>query len=126
LIPGTVKSLGGEIVTLDTAFGMLSGERHAGLTVGAGASLVLPAEAVDILPGTISADEARQTYGTNLIPCKVTRAQLIGHILQMAVELPNGDVIAVEGHADKYRGQFSTGAQAFVAWRAERSTVIKQ
>lgn len=124
LIPGKVTQLGGAVV-LDTAFGPLSGEMNDLLVLGDQASLVLPAEAVDILPATVAMDEARKSYGTNLIPCQVTRAQLIGHILQMAMQLPNGDVIAVEGHADKYRGQFAAGAQAFVAWRADRSTVVQ-
>ncbi len=124
LIPGTITQLNAGEVVLQTAFGPLMGEKNEMLAVGDNASLVLPAESVDILPADIS-EAARQDYGTNLIPCKVTRAQLIGHILQMAMELPNGDVIAVEGHADKYRGQFAAGAQAFVAWRAARSTVIK-
>lgn len=124
LIPGTITQLNAGEVVLQTAFGPLMGEKNDMLAVGDHASLVLPAESVDILPADIS-EAARQDYGTNLIPCKVTRAQLIGHILQMAMELPNGDVIAVEGHADKYRGQFAAGAQAFVAWRAARSTVIK-
>ncbi len=125
LIPGVVKDLAGEGVTLDTAFGILTGEKHDRLAVGDKASLILPAESVDILPASVSPEEARKTYGTNMIPCQITRAQLIGHILQMAVQLPNGDVIAVEGHADKYRGQFAAGAQGFVAWQAPRSTVIK-
>ncbi len=125
LIPGKVTQLGGGEVVLDTAFGPLSGEKNDMLSIGDQASLVLPAEAVDILPANIPLDEARKAYGTNLIPCKVTRAQLVGHILQMAMDLPNGDIIAVEGHADKYRGQFAAGAQAFVAWRADRSTVIQ-
>ena len=125
LIPGVVKDLSGEGVTLDTAFGTLTGEKHDRLATGDKASLILPAEAVDILPADVAPEQARQTYGTNMIPCKITRAQLIGHILQMAVQLPNGDMIAVEGHADKYRGQFAAGAQAFVAWQAPRSTVIK-
>jgi putative spermidine/putrescine transport system ATP-binding protein/spermidine/putrescine transport system ATP-binding protein len=124
LIRGTITQLNAGEVVLQTAFGPLMGEKNDMLAVGDHASLVLPAESVDILPADIS-EAARQDYGTNLIPCKVTRAQLIGHILQMAMELPNGDVIAVEGHADKYRGQFAAGAQAFVAWRAARSTVIK-
>ena len=110
---------------LDTAFGILTGEKHDRLALGDQASLILPAESVDILPADVSPEEARKTYGTNMIPCQITRAQLIGHILQMAVQLPNGDIIAVEGHADKYRGQFAAGAQGFVAWQALRSTVIK-
>ena len=125
LIPGVVKDLKGEGVTLDTAFGILTGEKHDRLALGDQASLILPAESVDILPADVSPEEARKTYGTNMIPCQITRAQLIGHILQMAVQLPNGDIIAVEGHADKYRGQFAAGAQGFVAWQAMRSTVIK-
>jgi ABC-type Fe3+/spermidine/putrescine transport system ATPase subunit len=124
LIPGKITHLNANEVVLETAFGALSGEKNDLLAVGDQASLVLPAESVDILPANVS-EAARKDYGTNLIPCKVTRAQLIGHILQMAMELPNGDVIAVEGHADKYRGQFTAGVQAFVAWRAARSTVIK-
>ena len=125
LIPGVVKDLKGEGVTLDTAFGILTGEKHDRLALGDQASLILPAESVDILPADVSPEEARKTYGTNMIPCQIIRAQLIGHILQMAVQLPNGDIIAVEGHADKYRGQFAAGAQGFVAWQAMRSTVIK-
>ena len=127
LIPGTVKLTGTDTVTLDTAFGLLSGEKPATpLTTGDAASIVLPAEAVDILSGAVAPEEAKRTYGSNLIQCRITRAQLIGHILQMAVTLPNGDVIAIEGHADKYRGQFSAGDAAYVAWQAARSTVIKQ
>ena len=127
LIPGKVSLLGEATVALDTAFGILSGEKPAApVTIGDAASIVLPAEAVDIVPGSVAPAEARQTYGTNLIPCQITRAQLIGHILQMAVTLPNGDVIAIEGHADKYRGRFSAGDSAYVAWQAARSTVIKQ
>jgi ABC-type Fe3+/spermidine/putrescine transport system ATPase subunit len=124
LIPGKITHLSAGEVVLETAFGPLSGEKNDLLAIGDHASLVLPAESVDILPADVS-EATRQDYGTNLIPCKVTRAQLIGHILQMAMELPNGDVIAVEGHADKYRGQFAAGVTAFVAWRAARSTVIK-
>jgi len=124
LIPGKIMHLNEDEVVLETAFGPLSGEKNDMLAVGDQASLVLPAESVDILPADIS-EAGRRDYGSNLIPSKVTRAQLIGHILQMAMELPNGDVITVEGHVDKYRGQFVAGVQAFVAWRASRSTVIK-
>ena len=126
LIPGTVLSAGTETMVLDTAFGSLTGERPSGAAVATGTqvSIVLPAEAVDILPGTTPQDEARQTYGPNLISCRISRVQLVGHILQMAVELPNGETFSIEGHADKYRGRLSAGDSAFVAWRPDRSTVI--
>ena len=126
LIPGTVRSAGTDTLVLETAFGLLTGERPAGISAatGAQASIVLPAEAVDILPGTTPEAEARQTYGTNLISCRITRSQLVGHILQMAVELPNGETFGIEGHADKYAGRLASGDAAFVAWRPARSTVI--
>ncbi len=125
LIPGTVQAVNADTLVMDTAFGPLTGERPASaVAVGSKASIVLPAEAVDIVPGTTPEAEARATYGTNLIACQITRMQLIGHILQMAVKLPNGETFSIEGHADKYRGMLQAGDAAYVAWLPARSTVI--
>ena len=128
LIPGTVQSTDAETLVLDTAFGPLTVERPAGAaaSVGTKASIVLPAEAVDILPGTTPEAEVRRTYGTNVISCQITRMQLIGHILQMVVKLPNGESFSLEGHADKYGGKLRAGDAAFVAWLPARSTLIVQ
>ncbi|MDR5651530.1 ABC transporter ATP-binding protein [Ruixingdingia sedimenti] len=124
LIPGTLRAVEGEVATLDTAFGALAGMRPPGQpAAGAAVSLVLPAEAVDILPGTATEAE-RAAYGTNLIPCRIERLQLIGHILQIAVRLPNDELVNLEGHADKYGGRLHAGTPGFVAWQPERATVI--
>ena len=128
LIPGTVRGADAATLILDKAFGPLAGERPAGADVpaGAAASIVLPAEAVDILPGTAPEAEIRATYGLNAIRCRITRQQRIGHIMQMAVELPNGESINIEGHTDKYTARLAGGDAVFIAWNAARSTVIVQ
>ena len=126
LIPGTVRGVDAATLTLDTPFGPLAGSRPAGVAAAAGtaASIVLPAEAVDILPASTPAEQAAQIYGPNVLRCKITRQQLVGHIMQMVVELPNGEPINIEGHADKYTGRQAAGDDVFVAWVAARSTVI--
>ena len=125
LIPGTVRSVGPDAVTLQTAFGMLAGVWHgAAPASGSAASLVLPAEAVDILPASASQAAAQGGYGTNTIACTISRVQMIGHILQMVVQLPNGDAINIEGHADKYRDALTMGDKVLLAWQAQRATVI--
>lgn len=126
LIPGTLRAASADELTVDTAFGPLSGANLAHVTPSAGtaASIVLPAEAVDVLPGSTPEAERRAAYGLNTVPCKITKLQLIGHILQIGLELPNGEAINIEGHADKYRGKINAGEPGFVAWKAAGATVI--
>lgn len=125
LIPGKVWQVQAETLVLDTAFGRLSGARPSvAVALGMQASLVLPAEAVDILPGGTPSAEVSAEYGGNLIACRINRVQLIGHILQMSVELPNGESFGIEGHADKYAGRMRAGESAYVAWHPARATMI--
>lgn len=125
LIPGTVRQVSGDTVTLQTDFGPLMGTQHVDvMQTGTAASLVLPAEAVDILTADTNPEAARGTYGGNVIPCKVSQVQLVGHILQMVVALPNGTAINIEGHTDKYPTKFTAGDAVFVAWQAGRASVI--
>ena len=125
IIPGTVKSSSAEETALDTAFGILSGsgldQRAA---PGARASLVLPAESVDVLPVTATNAEMEKAYGNCSINGSITRLQQFGHLVQMAVTLPNGQSIGIEGHADKYGGRFAAGDKALIAWKASGATVI--
>ncbi len=124
LIPGTVKLTSGEIVTLDTPYGALIGSSQSELTVGSNANLVLPAEAVDLLPAETSKAQITKNYGGGSILVKVQRIQQIGHIVQMNVQLGEGRSIGLEGHADKYGGRFAAGDPALVAWRKDGATVI--
>jgi len=124
IIPGTVRGSAEGIATLDTAFGPLAGQAPQGTvaTPGAAASLVLPAESVTILPAAEAA--GAPSPGACAMPCRVTRLQLVGHILTITVTLPNGDSVAIEGHVDKYRDRLSEGAEALVSWPASGATVI--
>lgn len=126
IIPGTVQQVKGEVVTLDTAFAALSGTNRAGHTARAGdkMSIVLPAEAVDLVPSDVDAAKIRADFGSNTIPCTIERLQIVGHIMQMIVRLENGETLDVEGHVDKYRDRLRSGGTAFVAWRSAAATLI--
>ena len=127
IIPGIVKSSNAEETALETAFGILSGAavKHT-VATGAKASLVLPAESVDVQPMTATTAEMEKAYGNCSITGSITRLQQIGHLVQMAVTLPNGQSIGIEGHADKYGGRFAAGDKARIAWKASGATVILQ
>jgi len=127
LINGTVRSVSDGAVTVDTPYGPLVAERPAKpASTGAAASIVLPAEAMQVLPATMAEGEIRAKHGVNLLPCTITRQQLVGHILQIGMTLPSGEAVSLEGHADKYRDSLTTGAGAFVAWNPSDATLIVQ
>jgi len=124
LIAGVVKSCSDGTATLDTPFGQLAGAAVKPLAVGATASLVLPAESIDVVAGGEGMVEARTHYSGCVIPVAITRLQQVGHLVQMAVSLPNGDQVQLEGHADKYGGRFASGENACIAWKPQGATVI--
>lgn len=124
LIPGTVKISTGNMVTLDTPYGELLGTSQSGIGTGFRANLVLPAEAVDLLPAKTGKAEIAMNYSGGSIAVKVQHIQKIGHIVQMDVQLGEGRSIRLEGHAEKYGGRFVVGDDALVAWRKDGGTVI--
>ena len=124
LIPGTVKLTSGDIVTLDTPYGALIGASQNAMAVGSKANLVLPAEAVDLLPANTTKAQISKNYGGGSVAVKVQRIQKIGHIVQMDVQLGEGRSMGLEGHADKYGGRFTAGDTALVAWRKDGASVI--
>ena len=125
LISGTARATVGGQIQVDSAFGPLVALQHgAAVQPGAAVSIVLPAEAMNVLPGTMSEAEARAAHGANVIPCQINRLQLVGHIMQIALTFPNGDAVTLEGHADKYRGLLVAGASGYVSWSPEGATLI--
>ena len=125
IIPGTVRSSSDSEIAVETAFGILSGASGGQAAApGSKASLVLPAEAVDVVPAKTSEADRRKAYGGCTIAGTVSRLQQIGHIVQMSVALPTGEPIAIEGHADKYGGRFAARDDVFLAWKAAGATVI--
>jgi ABC-type Fe3+/spermidine/putrescine transport system ATPase subunit len=125
IIPGTILQASGDKAVLDTPYGPLAGLFHGtSAPAGAKASLVLPAEAVDILPaGTPAADLARD-YPNGAIPGQIARLSQVAHIMQMGVSLAGGESIATDGHADKYGGRFAVDDKVFIAWKASGASVI--
>lgn len=127
LISGSVRSVSGAQITLDTAFGPLTADAPVSVpTIGRPASIVLPAEAMHVLPAALPEAEIREKGGSNMVPCTITRLQLVGHILQIGLVLPNGEAVTLEGHADKYRDTLSAGSPAVVAWQPSDATLIVQ
>jgi ABC-type Fe3+/spermidine/putrescine transport system ATPase subunit len=124
LIPGTVCASDGASITVDTPYGALMGSSLTGAAAGGKAHLVLPAEAIDLLPAKTPKADLTAAYGTCAIPVTVGRIQQIGHILQMDVQLSEGRTIGLEGHADKYGGRFAAGDAAIIAWKKDGATVI--
>ncbi len=122
LIAGTVRSSADGLAAVDTPFGTLSGTAPSPLADGRKASLVLPAEAIDVIPA--SAADTHKAYSGCVIPVSITRLQQIGHLVQMNVSLPNGDSIGLEGHADKYGGRFAVGELVHIGWKPAGATVI--
>jgi ABC-type Fe3+/spermidine/putrescine transport system ATPase subunit len=128
ILPGVVKAQQGDHVLLETAFGTLGGTNRAGVDAhqGRSMSIILPAEAVDLLPSDIPPEEVQARFGTNAIPCMIERLQIVGHIMHMIVRFSDGQQINVEGHVDKYRDRLTAGGSAFVAWKSDNATVIDQ
>ena len=125
LIAGTVRATEGAVTTVETAFGPLQAATPAApVASGAKASIVLPAEAIHVLPGTTPEGDLRAAYGTNAIPCTINRLQLVGHILQIGLTLPSGETVSLEGHSDKYRNTLSAGSAGFVTWNPADVTLI--
>lgn len=126
ILPGTVLQKTDNIVTLQTAFGPLAGASFGGTDahIGRDMSIVLPAEAVDLLPDDMAEADMRASFGSNLIPCTIDRLQIVGHIMNMDARFDDGRKIKVEGHVDKYRDRLKAGGKAFVAWKSANATVI--
>ncbi len=121
LIPGNVKATADGIASVDTPFGPLSGVAPKPLANGSKASLVLPAESIDVVSAQ---GETDKVYSGCVIPVSITRLQQVGHIVQMSVSLSNGESIGLEGHADKYGGRFAVGEKVNLAWKPAAATVI--
>ena len=126
LISGRVAASHGGGVTLDTAFGMLMGSADEQTpAVGDAASLAVPAEAIDVLPLQSARETVVETYGGPPIKAHIESIQQVGHIVQIAAAISAEASVLVESHADKYVGQFTAGAEVWLAWRRDAATLIR-
>ena len=124
LIPGKVITSENGLFRLDTAHGEITGACSKSLRAGEPASVAIPAEAIDVLPGSTSDDYFAQTYGGRPVVGRVESLQQVGHIVQLAIDIGAGDPIVVEGTADKYAGRFRANDEVRLAWKREIATLI--
>ena len=125
LISCTALTTSASTALIETAFGTLEAMAPATAIIpGTAASIVLPAEAMQVLPHTASEAEMRAAYGPNVIPCEISRLQVVGHLMQIGLTLSSGEVVSLEGHAEKYRDALKAGTMGFVAWKASDATTI--
>jgi putative spermidine/putrescine transport system ATP-binding protein/spermidine/putrescine transport system ATP-binding protein len=105
---------------LDTPLGRLTGTVNGDLVQGAAAKIVIPAEAIDIAGPSESPARVHNT-----LPARLLRADLVGHINHLAMELPNGRAITLEAHAEKYaRDGLAAGRELRLTWAPSQATVI--
>ena len=111
---------------LDTAFGELVGASRVAMQRGSAASLAVPAEAIDVLPGSTPLNYFPEIYGGNPVKGTVESIQQVGHIIQLVIILGGVQPIVVEGHADKYAGRFQEGEEVLLAWKTDAATLISR
>lgn len=129
ILDGKLSEIGGAEGVLDTGFGPLRGTLNdPGLQVGASASIVVPAEAIDVHPGSGGDAQAiAGTYGGNLIRGRVAEATLVGHTVSMTVRFENGSSLQVDSHVSKYADELTQrDAPVLVGWTPNEATVIRQ
>jgi ABC-type Fe3+/spermidine/putrescine transport system ATPase subunit len=126
IFKGAVKGVEQGLAAVETPHGVLTGHSNGQLTSGALASIVIPAEAMEVyLQDSGKRSEIAQQSGGNVIDAKIRSFDVVGHISHFSAALPDGRTVALEAHSDKYpRGLFSEDADIMLTWKPERATVI--
>jgi putative spermidine/putrescine transport system ATP-binding protein/spermidine/putrescine transport system ATP-binding protein len=116
IIDGTVTANAGAEAVLDTPLGRLTGTRNGDLVPGTAAKIIVPAEAIDI---------AAAGQGVNSIAARLLRADLVGHIKHLSMQLPDGRAVTLEAHAEKYPSDLlAAGRELNLTWAPAQATVI--
>jgi putative spermidine/putrescine transport system ATP-binding protein/spermidine/putrescine transport system ATP-binding protein len=129
IFDGRLARSGPDGAVIETRYGPLRGTPNdAGLAEGGAASIVVPAEAIDVHPESASDDpRVAETYAGNLIHGRVAEAILVGHTVSMKVRFDDGSTLQVESHVSKYAEDLTrTDAPVLVGWSADEATVIRQ
>lgn len=126
ILPGTVRGIESGRILLETGFGLLAGAANGTNPASGGqASLVLPAEVLDLLPkGEFASDRIAAQHLDSAITGRISRVEQVGHVVQLEVVLNNGNRILTEGHADKFGGRFAVDHEIHVVWDPASATVI--
>lgn len=126
ILEGTVRGVGHEDATVETPLGTFSGRTNGPVREGSRAQVVVPAEAIEVQAaqggraGTVAAQG-----GGNRIAGTIRRADVVGHVSHLTVQVPDGRTVSLEAHIDKYQpGDFAVGGDIFLTWAAAEATVI--
>jgi putative spermidine/putrescine transport system ATP-binding protein/spermidine/putrescine transport system ATP-binding protein len=126
IFSGEIKGTAGDTASVETPAGVLSGHVRSALAEKTKANLVIPAEAIELHPAQAAArDRIAHDFGGNLIDARIARFDVIGHVSQIGATLPDGRLIALEAHIDKYRpAAFPVGSDIILSWKPAEATVI--
>ncbi len=125
-IPGTLKGRDGEIAVVDTGYGTLKGFLNdSSLSDGEGVIAVVPSEAIDVYPVTVNREELVARYQGNVVEGVVRAADLVGHTVFYAIDLPDNREVRIESHIEKYHEAFEAGvSRVYLGWAPNEATVI--
>jgi ABC-type Fe3+/spermidine/putrescine transport system ATPase subunit len=126
ILDGTVRDRLREQAAVETSLGRFVGRPNGALGDAAPAKLIVPAEAIDVFdPAGTDRDAIVSRYSGNVLAAKISRSEAVGHIVRLAVELPDSRMVTLEGHADKYpQGAFRGASDILIAWMPRDATVI--
>jgi ABC-type Fe3+/spermidine/putrescine transport system ATPase subunit len=126
LIDGSLTKVDADRATLSTVFGEFVGTPNDRAAIGQAVKIVVPSESLEIFPSASATREGlAREYQGNVLPGVMERADVVGHLVQMAITLAGGSAVVLEGHVDKYRrGDLVPSSDVWIAWRPQNATVI--
>lgn len=126
LIHGSLVEVRADRARLSTAFGQFVGTPNDRAAVGQAVKIVVPSESLEIFPAAgATRDALALQYQGNVLPGVMERADVVGHLVQMAITLSGGSTVVLEGHVDKYRrNDLVLSSDVWIAWRPQDATVI--
>jgi len=126
IFSGQVKAMQGNIATVHTPAGLLTGQANSAIGDKANVNLVIPAEAIEVhAERSAPRDRLASEFSGNVINARIARFNVVGHVSQLGASLPDGRALVLEAHIDKYRPEaFPVGSDIFLSWKPEDATVI--
>jgi ABC-type Fe3+/spermidine/putrescine transport system ATPase subunit len=126
LIDGSLTQRDADRATISTAFGHFVGAPNDNSAVGQAVKIVVPSESLEIYATASATREALAAeYQGNFLSGVMERADVVGHLVQMAITLAGGVTVVLEAHVDKYKpGDLAPSSNVWIAWRPQNATII--
>jgi ABC-type Fe3+/spermidine/putrescine transport system ATPase subunit len=127
IFAGTLTVSNDAVSHVDTEFGHFSGLSETALRPHSAVRLVVPSEAFDVVPdeGAGRADSLKNEYGGNVLAGVVQQYQVVGHLVQLTVNLAGAGRVELEGYISQYgHERFKPSSAVLMCWKPEEATVI--